>query len=130
MLSFSPLVWERGLVVGAVGSLAAQPARQAARQDGPCGQILAACAGAGFAPGVEHMRIDETEGLIARQRDPLAGRRQHRQSATGRGAAEKARAAQEPFKIDIAVCEIGEVVDQRSKIAVLAGLHEPEMSLR
>src|SRR5579859_3339425 len=75
------------------------------------------------------MRIDETEGLIAGERDPLAGRWQRRGSANGRGELEKAGMADDGVEIDVALGGVGETLDQRGKVWMLRSLDEAKMPL-
>ena len=75
------------------------------------------------------MRIDETEGLIAGERDALAGRWQRRGSANGRGELEKAGMADDGVEIDVALGGVGETLDQRGKVWMLRSLDEAKMPL-
>ena len=78
------------------------------------------------------MRIDEAEGLILRQRDPLAGRRHRRRlrsSIAACGDREWRGARHDGVEIEMALGHRGEAIDQGFEIGVLAGLHEAEMAL-
>src|SRR5580700_11256575 len=83
-----------------------------------------------FAPGVDRMRIDETEGLVARERDALAGGWQCRRSVNGRAGTKNARVADNGVEIDTALGGVSKTLDQRREIGMLPGLDEAEMPLR
>ena len=85
--------------------------------------------GAGLAPGLEQVRIDEAEGAVAGERDALARRRQRRGGARCCGELERPGGADQRAEVDMALGGGGKTIDQRVKIGMLVRLHEAEMPL-
>ena len=74
------------------------------------------------------MRIDKAEGLIARERDALAGRRQRR-SVNGRCGMKTTGVADDGFEVDMLLGGIGQAIDQDAEVRMLPRLNKPEMPL-
>ena len=88
--------------------------------------------GAGAPPAVENVRIDEAEGLIERERDALAGRRQrwHRPArCSACRSGQQRRRRHHAVEIDMALRQCGQPIEPAGEVAVLAGLHQAEMPL-
>ena len=86
--------------------------------------------GAGLAPCIDHVRIDKAESLVARERDPLPGRRQRQSSVGSCADVEKSGAGDNGVDIEITLGGVGETIDQGREVSMFAGLNESEMTLR
>ena len=84
--------------------------------------------GTGVAPGIDDVRIDETEGAIAGERDALAWRWQ-RGGARAGPRLQVRGACRDGVEIEVAFRHAGKALNQRGEIRMLAGLNEAEMPL-
>ena len=85
--------------------------------------------GAGPPPAGEDVRIDEGEGRVGGERDALAGRRQGGGNARPMALANGRRAGDHRVEIEMALGHVGEAIETRGEICMLAGLHQAEMAL-
>ena len=81
---------------------------------------------AGMAPAGEDVRVDEGEGVVAGERDAVSRRRQGRAVAGGE-AADLAGKRHDRVEIDAAFDLVGDAVEPRVEVAVLARLDQAEM---
>ena len=75
------------------------------------------------------MRIDEGEGHVRGQRDPLS-RRRERLGAAGGSKPGRAGEGDEPVNVERCFSRIGKTFQTCTKLVGLAGLDETEMALR
>ncbi len=92
--------------------------------------------GPGVPPALEHVRVEEREGGIARHRDPLAGRMDGRMRSQRRdrreirpGKARRGRCGEQSVEIDMRGHDIRRSVDASLEVAGFAGLYEAEVAL-
>ena len=85
--------------------------------------------GTGLPPAGEHMRIDEGERRVACERDAVAGRRQRRCRSAG-GDRDRTSGGKDRVEVDMPLDRIGEPVEPRVEVGMLARLHQAEMPRR
>ena len=81
----------------------------------------------GAAPAAQHMRIDEGEGRVGRERDALARRRQSGDRPLA--DSERGGEALNAGEVAMALGELGEAMQAKLEVVVLERLHQAEVAL-